>query len=59
MPDKITLKHIAREFDLDPYALRQRLRQKLEHDKHQRWTFEPNTKRLADAKAIAKEMKRD
>ena len=52
----ITLKHLCREFDLDAYPLRQRLRKALKHKPNQRWQWKPDDPQLTEAKAIAKEM---
>lgn len=52
----LTLKHIAREYNLDPYALRQQFRRHLPHSRNQRWKFEPNSPQHQDAIKIAKDM---
>lgn len=52
----ITLKHIAREYELDPYLYRQKLRQKMKHAKNQRWKWSEDDPALAQAQQIAKEM---
>lgn len=53
----ITLKHVAREYDLDPYALRQKLRSQLEHKPNQRWQWDEKDPNLSKAREIAKGMK--
>lgn len=53
----ITLKHIAQEFELDPYKLRKKLRLNLKHSSNQRWKWDPKDPELAEAKKIAKLMK--
>ena len=53
----ITLKHICREFDLEPYPLRQKLRQKLTHRKNQRWKWLPEDPQLTEVRNIAREMR--
>jgi hypothetical protein len=55
--DTITLKHLCREFDLDSYPLRQKLRQHLKHAKGQRWKWKPDDPELAKARQVAKAMK--
>lgn len=52
----ITLKHLAQEFQLDPYKLRQVLRQHLPHKPNQRWQWKPTDPQLQKAKDIAKEL---
>lgn len=53
----ITLKHLCREFDLDPYTLRQHLRKNMpSHSKHRRWKWQPDDPELATAKTLAKEL---
>lgn len=60
MSDLITLKHLCREFDLDPYTLRQYLRKHLtSHTKHRRWKWQPDDPELKTAKALAKELSND
>lgn len=52
----ITLKHIAREFDLDPYRLRQHLRQNLKHRRYQRWQWPDNDPQLTQVRTLAKQL---
>ena len=52
----ITLKHLCREFDLDPYPLSQKLRKQLEHKRNQRWQWQPDDPQLAEARKIAKNL---
>ena len=52
----ITLKHLAREFDLDPYKLRQHLRAHLPHKRNQRWQWTTENPELAKARKIAKSL---
>lgn len=54
---EITLKHICREFDLDPYQLRQYLRKHTTKAKHQRWKWLPDDPTLPNIKRLAKELK--
>jgi hypothetical protein len=53
----VTLKHICREFELDAYPLRQKLRKKLPHKPNQRWKWQPDDPQLKEVRAIAKTMK--
>lgn len=53
----VTLKHICREFDLDPYTLRQFLRKHTTKQKHQRWKWEENDPALPNIRKLAKELK--
>lgn len=53
----ITLKHICREFDLDPYPLRQKLRQKLPHKRNQRWKWKSDDPELKQVRELAAQMK--
>jgi hypothetical protein len=55
--EQITLKHICREFDLDPYLLRQVLRKNLPHRRNQRWKWSPDDPQLKQARALAAQMK--
>jgi hypothetical protein len=57
MTDLITLKHICREFDLDAYPLRQKLRTLLPHKRNQRWKWAPDDPQLKQVRLIAQEMK--
>ncbi|RMH22107.1 MAG: hypothetical protein D6698_01740 [Gammaproteobacteria bacterium] len=50
----ITLKHLCREFNLDPYPLRQKLRKALKHKRNQRWQWSEDDPQLAEARKIAK-----
>jgi len=54
--DTVTLKHLCREYDLDPYPLRQRLRKQLEHRCNQRWQWQDDDPQLAEARKIAKDL---
>lgn len=53
----ITLKHLCREHNLDPYPLRQALRKALKHKRNQRWQWSPDDPQLAEAQAVAKALK--
>lgn len=53
----ITLKHICREFDLDPYPLRQKLRAAIPKRKHKRWTWEDDDPELKEVRKVAAQMK--
>lgn len=53
----ITLKHICREFDIDPYPLRQQLRKVIPKRKHKRWTWEENDPELKEVRKVAAQMK--
>lgn len=55
----ITLKHLAQEFELDPYKLRQELRKNLKHKHNQRWQWEPKNPQLAQARKIAERLKHE
>jgi hypothetical protein len=55
--ETITLKHICREFDLDAYPLRQKLRAKLKHKRNQRWQWSSDDPQLPQVREIAKAMK--
>ncbi len=58
MSDLITLKHICREFDLEPYPLRQYLRKHMTtHKRNQRWKWEPKSEQLTEARLLAKQLK--
>jgi hypothetical protein len=57
MTDLITLKHICREFDLDAYPLRQKLRANLKHQRNQRWKWATDDPQLKQVRLIAQEMK--
>jgi hypothetical protein len=58
MEQSITLKHLCREFDLDPYTLRQYLRKNLtSHTKHRRWKWQPDDPELTTAKKLAQQLK--
>lgn len=53
----VTLKHLCREFNLDPYPLRQYLRRHMkDHDKHQRWRWPDNDPQLERARELAKQL---
>lgn len=54
---EITLKHICREFDLDPYPLRQYLRKHTKKQKHQRWKWSSDDPALSNIRKLAKELK--
>lgn len=54
---EITLKHICREFDLDPYQLRQYLRKHTTKAKHQRWKWPDSDPSLTNIRKLAKELK--
>ena len=54
---EITLKHICREFDLDPYQLRQYLRKHTNKQKHQRWKWPDSDPQLTNIRKLAKELK--
>lgn len=54
---EITLKHICREFDLDPYQLRQFLRKRTTKAKHQRWKWSDTDPQLTNIRTLAKELK--
>lgn len=57
-PPIVTIKHLCREFDLDPYPLRQYLREHMTtHQKHQRWQWPAQSKDLRRAKELAKQLK--
>ena len=56
MSNLITLKHLCREFDVDPYPLRQKLRKGLEHKRNQRWQWPDDDPQLAEAREIAKQL---
>ena len=56
MTDKITLKHLCREFDLEPYDLRKHLRANMKHRSNARWNWQPDDKELIIAKRHAKEL---
>lgn len=53
----ITLKHICREYDLDAYPLRQKLRANLKHKRNQRWKWKPDDPQLVEVRALAAQMK--
>ena len=53
----ITLKHICREFDLDAYPLRQKLRQHLPHKRNQRWKWKSDDPQLTQVRQLAAQMK--
>jgi len=54
----ITLKHLCREFDLDPYTLRQYLRKNMPaHIKHRRWKWQQDEAELTIAKSLAQQLK--
>jgi hypothetical protein len=53
----ITLKHICREFDIDPYPLRQKLRANIPKRKHQRWRWQPDDPELKKVRELAAQMK--
>lgn len=53
----ITLKHLCREFDLDAYPLRQKLRASLKHKRNQRWKWEPDDPELIEVRALAAQMR--
>lgn len=53
----ITLKHICREYDLDPYPLRQKLRANIPHRRNQRWKWEPDDPQLTEVRKLAAQMK--
>lgn len=55
--EMITLKHICREFDLDPYPLRQKLRKHLKHHRNQRWKWNPDDPQLKAVRELAAQMK--
>ena len=55
--EMVTLKHICREFDLDPYPLRQKLRKHLEHKRNQRWKWKPDDPQLTEVRQLAAQMK--
>lgn len=52
----ITLKHLCREFDLDAYPLRQKLRKSLTHKRNQRWQWPEDDPQLQEARDIAKQL---
>ncbi len=52
----ITLKHLCREYNLDPYSLRQKLRKALEHKRNQRWQWPEDDPQLVEARKIAKSL---
>lgn len=52
----ITLKHLCREFNLDPYPLRQKLRKTLKHKRNQRWQWNDDDPQLSEAREVAKEL---
>lgn len=54
---EITLKHICREFDLDPYQLRQYLRKHTTKRKHERWKWPSTDPALDNIRKLAKELK--
>lgn len=52
----ITLKHLCREYDLDPYPLRQKLRKGMKHKRNQRWQWPDPSPELDEARQIAKQL---
>lgn len=54
---EITLKHLCREYDLDPYPLRQVLRKNMPHRKNQRWRWSEDDPDLKVARRLAAQMK--
>ena len=56
--EHITLKHICREFDLDAYPLRQKLRKSLPHKRNQRWKWKPDDPQLTEVRDIARSMQK-
>ena len=53
----ITLKHLCREYDLDAYTLRQKLRKGMKHKRNQRWQWPEGSEEVAEARALAKQLK--
>lgn len=53
----ITLKHLCREYDLDPYPLRQALRKQLTHRRNQRWQWQDDDPQLKEARDVAQTLK--
>lgn len=51
----ITLKHLSREFDIDPYRLRKILRKAFPHQSNQRWEWQPDDKELKDIRSYLKD----
>lgn len=47
----VVVKHLAREFDLSPFAIREILREHFVHKPHKRWSWEPNDGELKEVKA--------
>lgn len=52
----IVLKHLAREFDIDPYKLRQTLRAHKYKPSNGRWSWEPNSTQLAEIRSKLTEL---
>lgn len=54
----ITLKHICREYKVDPYPMRQRLRKLFKGRRmNQRWKWDDNDPILTDIRKVAKELR--
>lgn len=48
----IVVKHLAREFDMSPFAVRETLREHFKHAPHKRWSWENDDAELKKVREV-------